>query len=157
MISLPTAVMAVRGGRSGRKRRSEHVVPTAASSSAPAIAPSPQQVALEKEAGARWRAASEAQRFVIDFQRKARLVSVARDIEESSEDDNEKATRHVIKIQRKLARAGLPRIHPKNDPRVFGFLDECCNHTCHPRSWHKHAAKRGMKLGECIGVPTTFK
>ena len=66
-------------------------------------------------------------------------------------------TQAVIDAPRKMPRADLPRIYTKTDPRVFAFLDECCNKTCHPVNWYKHAKKRGMQFGECTGEPRTFK
>ena len=58
--------------------------------------------------------------------------------------EDEDLTRAVAEVPSQMPREDLPVVNTRTDPRVFAFLDECCNRTCHPHSWYKHAYKRGM-------------
>ena len=60
-------------------------------------------------------------------------------------------------------RAGdaLPVVSPPDDKyRVFAFLDEGCNSTCHTTAWAEHAARvysgMGLSLGELTGPPKSY-
>ena len=75
--------------------------------------------------------------------------------------EDEALTRDVASASSSLpmnmAHAHLPVINPRRDKRVFAFLDECCNKTCHSRSWDEYAVDRGMEFGKLHGEPRSFK
>ena len=60
-------------------------------------------------------------------------------------------------IPRKINRADLPIVDPKNDPRVFALLDEGCNTTCPTETWFLEALQRGMKFSNLEGAPQVFE
>ena len=77
-----------------------------------------------------------------------------------SDQEDEALTRAVAgmsSIPATMSRADLPVVNTGTDPRVFAFIDDCCNKTGHPRSWYFHAARRGMKFGNLFGQPRSFK
>ena len=48
----------------------------------------------------------------------------------------------MLSIPHNLGRAALRRVRPKTDHRIFAFLDECCNSSCHPRPWMEDGAEK---------------
>jgi hypothetical protein len=45
----------------------------------------------------------------------------------------------------------------KTDRRVFAYLDECCNRSCHSRDWRKNSVDKGMPFGKLEGEKRKFK
>ena len=60
-------------------------------------------------------------------------------------------------VPKKITAPDLPRVNIKIDYRCFAYLDECCNKSCHSKSWRKDCVNKGMLFGGLEGEPRKFK